>query len=207
MRATPLIHPSADTSREFVRLIDRIRCGDERALEKLLAAVAIPLRRMADRLIGSSLRPHLDAEDLVQAVSLILWRGLQDGKFEVAGPRQLMRLSATLLKRQTARAVRRLKSALALTSSPDINPGATLVDLPIFSVNYVTEQVERHDQIRHLMTRVDANDRRLLELMLLGHSIAAAARLLNVEPPTLRMRLSRLRVRLRRVRRADETVW
>ncbi len=86
------------TAADFARLIERIRGGDERALEKLLAAFSHPLRRMADRLIGNPLRPHIDAEDLVQRVSMILWRGLRDGKLQVAGPQQLIRLAGTLHK-------------------------------------------------------------------------------------------------------------
>jgi RNA polymerase sigma factor (sigma-70 family) len=183
---------------DFTQLIERIRQGDERALEKLLSAVASPLRRMADRLIGHSLRPHVDAEDLVQAVSLILWRGLQSGKFELAAPQQLIRLAATLLKRQAARAVQQHKLNLSATLEGDLR--ATWSDQPILANNMVVQKAEREDQIRHLMKRVNHDDRKMLELLLLGHSIAAAARLLDVEPATLRMRLSRLRVRLRKVR-------
>jgi hypothetical protein len=72
---------------------------------------------MADRLIASSLCAHLDAEDLVQGVSIILRQGLRDGKLEIEGPQQLIRLAGTLLRRQAARGAQRLKSALALGGS------------------------------------------------------------------------------------------
>jgi DNA-directed RNA polymerase specialized sigma24 family protein len=196
---------STETAAEFRRLIERIQGGDERALEKLLAAVANPLRRMADRLIGGSLRPHLDADDLVQRVSLILWRGLREGKFEVAGPQQMMGLAGILLKRQTAKAVQRLKPAIALSSTVDVDLNATVFDRPLQDPAIsVTEKAARDDQIRLLMKRVNDRDRRMLELLLMGHSIAGTARIIGVEPAALRMRLSRLRVRLRKVRRIDE---
>jgi RNA polymerase sigma factor (sigma-70 family) len=193
---------TSSSPNDFVRLIERIRLGDESALEKLLTAVAVPLRRMANRLIGSSLRPHLDADDLVQAVSLILWRGLRSGKFEIVAVRQLMRLAAVLLKRQAAKAVQRIKPSMTATMEGDMQ--ATLADQPLRSAQGVAQKAERDDQIRHLMKRVSDEDRAMLQLLLLGHSIAAAARLLDLEPATLRMRLSRLRVRLKKVPRVDE---
>jgi len=202
MEAKPIALSSANAPSDFTRLIDRIRIGDERALETLLTAVAVPLRRMADRLIGSSLRPHLDGEDLVQAVSLILWRGLQSGKFEIVAPRQLTRLAAVLLKRQAAKAVQKLKLSMSATIEGDLR--VTLADQPIMAIQGVAQKAEREDQIRHLMRRVSPDDREMLQLLLLGHSIAASARLLQLEPATLRMRLSRLRVRLRKVHRPDD---
>ena len=68
----------------------------------------------------------------------------------------------------------------------------------------IAEKMERDDQVRQVMMRVSENDRRMLELLLLGHSVAATARTLGVEPATLRMRLSRLRVRIRKGRRPSE---
>lgn len=202
MQFAPEVLNAANASSDFTRIIDRIRTGDERALEKLLAAIALPLRRMANRYIGSTMRPHLDADDLVQAVSLILWRGLSSGKFEIVSVRQLMSLAAVLMKRQAAKAVQRLKLSMMATLEGEMR--ITLADQPLHIGNSVVQKAERDDQIRQLMKRVNADDREMLELLLLGHSIAAAARLLRLEPATLRMRLSRLRVRLRKVRRVDE---
>jgi DNA-directed RNA polymerase specialized sigma24 family protein len=189
---------NSQASTDFSRLIERIKGGDERALEKLLAAFAIPLRRMAAQFIGSSLQPHLDAEDLVQRVSMILWRGLREGKFKLAEPKQLTSLAKTLLRRQAARAVQRLKPALELGATYEGDLSATLSDRPMIGANSVTEKVEKADQIRNLMNRVHGVDRWMLELLMEGNSIAGTARILGAEPAALRMRLSRLRVRLRK---------
>ena len=167
------------TSTDFSRLIERIKGGDERALEKLLAAFAIPLRRMADQLIGSPLRPHIDADDLVQGVSMILWRGLREGKFELGEPRQLMRLAGTLLRRQAARAVQRLKSTLALGTTFEGSLASTISDRPMMPTNGVAEKAEREDQVRNLMKRVNDADRLMLEFLMQGHGIAGAARILG----------------------------
>lgn len=202
MHVAPDIVPSANANSEFTRLIDRMRAGDESALEELLTTVSFPLRRMANRLIGSSLRPHLDADDLIQAVALILWSGIRSGKFEIVDIRRFMRLTAVLLKRQAAKAVQRLKlNSMSATLEGDMS--VTLADRPIRSDHNVALKAERDDQIHHLMMRVSETDRKMLQLLLKGHSIAASARLLRLEPAALRMRLSRLRVRLRKVRRLE----
>jgi RNA polymerase sigma factor (sigma-70 family) len=189
--------PSSTTPSEFVQIIGRIRSGDERALERLLAAVTAALHRMADKYISSSLRPYVDAEDLVQRAALILWTGLRSGKFEVTTPQQLTSLARTLLRRQAARAVQRFKLDMAATVECDL--GATLGDQRLMPAPGHTQKAEVNEQIHQLMKRVDDDDRRMLQLLLLGHSIAGAARILKVEPATLRMRLSRLRVRVHSV--------
>jgi DNA-directed RNA polymerase specialized sigma24 family protein len=183
---------------DFALTIARIRGGDERALERLLAAVAVPMRRMAEQYIGSPLRPHVDAEDLVQRVALILWHGLRDGKFEVAAPPQLLGLCRTLLRRQAAKAVQQFKPAInAMNDTAEFAIGATLFDQPVMPASCPAKKAEANEQLQRLMERVNEDDRRMLELLLLNHSIAVTARLLKIEPATLRKRLSRLRVRVR----------
>jgi DNA-directed RNA polymerase specialized sigma24 family protein len=193
----PCPAPSPAPPTPFELLVERLRAGDERALEHLLASLAVHLRRTADSHIGSALRPHLDAEDLVQRVALILWNGIRNGKFEVGTSQQLMGLARVLLKRQAAKAVQQFKPAMDATA--EFNLGATLVDQHLMPVGCPVREAEANEQIQQLMKRVNENDRRMLELLLLGHSIAAAARILEIEPATLRMRLSRLRVRVRTV--------
>ncbi len=95
--------------------------------------------------------------------------------------------------------MQRLKSALAMGSTFEGNLNATMCDRCFIATNSAAEKLEREDQIRELMKRVSDFDRRMLDLLLKGHSIAETARTLGVEPATLRMRLSRLRVRLRKV--------
>ena len=192
--------PSAQST-DFVRLIARIRAGDEHALERLLNAMAVSMRRMADRYIGSSLRPYVDSDDLVQRASLILWHGLRDGKFVVDSPNQLMALTRTLLRRQAAKAAQQFKPAMdSMAATGEFDFGATLVDQRIAPVPCPVKKAETNEQVRQLMERVSTEDRRMLELLLEGHTIAAAARLLQIEPATLRMRLSRLRVRVHHIR-------
>jgi DNA-directed RNA polymerase specialized sigma24 family protein len=190
---------------DFTQLIARIRAGDERELARLHSALAGPLHRIAANYIGTALQPHIDAEDLVQRVWLILWNGLRSNRFEITTPTQLVALARTLLKRQASRAVQRYRHAMhAMADTAEFNFNVTLVDIRAVPVCPV-KKVEVNEQLQSLMKRVSKDDRRMLKL-LIGHSIAAAARLLKVEPAALRMRLSRLRVRVRpRVAAADES--
>jgi DNA-directed RNA polymerase specialized sigma24 family protein len=192
--------PALSPARPFQRLVDRIRAGDEHALEHLLASVAVHLRQIADRYIFSSLRPYVDAEDLVQRVALILWDGLRSGKFEVVTSRQLMGLARTLLKRQAAKAAQKFKPAMdAMNATAELDLNATLVDRCVMPVSCPAKKAEANEQIQQLMKRVSKDDRRMLKLLLLNHSIADTARLLKIQPATLRMRLIRLRIRVRKV--------
>jgi len=185
---------------DFAHLVARIRDGDERALERLLAIIAPPMRRIAATFVGPALRSHVDADDLVQRAALILWHGLRAGKFEVSSPQQLMSLARTFLKRQAAKAVQKYQSAMtAMAATGEFDLGATMVEQSVMPVACPVKKAETSEQIQNLMTRVNADDRRMLELLLQGHTIAAAARELKIEPAALRMRLSRLRIRVRRV--------
>lgn len=192
--------PPSPVASDFMQLVARIRGGDERALERLLAAAAIPMRRIAENLIGSQLRAHVDAEDLVQPVALILWHGLRSGKFEFATPQHLLGLARTLLKRQAAKAVQKcLQTTNPMAATVEGELARTVADQPVMPSTDPAKKAEANEQIQELMKRVNKDDRRMLQLLLLGHSIAAAARELKIEPAALRMRLSRLRIRVRRV--------
>lgn len=194
--------PTMDKPSDFAQLVSRIRDGDERALERLLAIIAPPMRRIAAAYVGPALRSHVDADDLVQRAALILWHGLRSGKFEVSSPQHLLNLTRTLLKRQAARAVQKYQSAMnAMAATGEFNLGATMVEQSIMPAPSPAKKAETSEQIQNLMMRVNPDDRRMLELLLQGHTIAAAARELGIEPAALRMRLSRLRVRVRRVHR------
>lgn len=81
--------PPSDTTRasdseSTVRLIERVRAGDQAALDRLLARHLVPLRRWATGRLPVWARDLSDTDDLVQDTLLRTLRKL--GDFEVRGP-------------------------------------------------------------------------------------------------------------------------
>ena len=155
-------------------------------------------------LLGPALRPLLDSVDLAQSIHRSVLYHLRQGKFEVTTADHLMALTLTMVRRHVARHWRRMRRQVrppqGLEDDSGVGgplwdesrgpPAATNADDP-------ASQVEHAEQIEHVLSRLADVDRRLIELRLLGHSTAEAARTVNLDPDVARVRLSRLRARLR----------
>lgn len=175
----------------------RLGEADEEALAVLLREYEGEIRRAASVRLGPLLRPHLDSLDLVQSVFITLLKGLRDDKFHVAGPQQLVALSAEIIRRKVAQVWKRLKRRTELNN----NLGGTQEDDEHRvvghndSVDPATEAAV-NEGLARMLSEVDEADRRLLELRLEGYTTAEAARALQADPDVLRVRLSRLRRKL-----------
>jgi RNA polymerase sigma factor (sigma-70 family) len=175
----------------------RLGEADEEALAALLREYEPEIRRAASLRLGPLLRPHLDSLDLVQSVFITLLKGLRDDKFHVAGPHELVALSAEIIRRKVAQVWKRMKRRSELnanltgTHEDDEHIIVNRPDSPDPAV-----EVEVRDGIARMLNEVDEADRRLLELRLEGYSTAEAARELDADPDVLRVRLSRLRRKL-----------
>jgi len=185
--------PAAD----FAALLGRARQGDRTALGELARRYEPRLRVVARVLLGPALRPYLDSVDLVQSVHRSLLLGLRQQKFDLAGPEQLLALALTLVRRKVARQWRRLRRQQRLDPGP--GGGGDLAQL-LASLSSPQSDPARaaefNDQLRQLCSNLDDTERRLLDLRLQGYSTAEIAARLDLNPITLRVRLTRLRQRL-----------
>jgi len=186
---------------EFAALLARVRAGDEAALAELLAQYEPQLRATARVHLGPLLRPHLDTADLVQSVHRVLLPCLRQGKYDLTSPAALLALALTLVRRKIADNWRRLKrehpADLEADATEALLVSADPGDDPVRSALL-------NDTIAHTLESLDDEDRRLIELRLLGHSTAEIARKLQCDPHLLRARLGRLRQRLRDGGHADQ---
>lgn len=182
-----------DSCQSFTDLVSLARDGDERALADLAGKYEAEVRVAARVLLGPLLRPHVDSMDLVQSIHRSLLVGLRTNKFEFSRPEQLLALVLTMVRRKAAQCARRQSRRQRLTteaiSSGSWPSGEATGPDP-------AETVQRDDELRHLLDRLDGTERRVVELRLLGHSTAEAARELGLDADVLRVRLSRLRRRL-----------
>lgn len=179
-------------------LMVRIREGDETALAELLKRYEPRLRRAARVLLGPWLRPHLDSLDLVQSVNCALMPGLRDGKYDASSPDKLLGLALTIVRRKVAKKWRHLQrqepsdkvfhdeednaDSLIASENADDDPAAS---------------AESRDSLARVLRCLEADDRELIQLRLLGYSTAEIAEQWQSDPHLLRAHLSRLRKRLR----------
>jgi RNA polymerase sigma-70 factor (ECF subfamily) len=187
-----------ESADEFAALVARVRQGDETALAALLHCYEAEVRLAARVLLGRALRCHLDSADLVQSVHHTLMLGLRQHKFELAGPKQLLGLAVTLVRRKVARHWRRHQRQQRLECpTAETNGYSDLLTARQSSEADPAQIAQYQDALQYLCSQVDARDRRLIELRLQGCSTAEAARQLGLDADVLRVRLSRLRRRLR----------
>jgi RNA polymerase sigma-70 factor (ECF subfamily) len=189
-------HMSAPSS-DFRTLLEQARCGDEGALTEIVGRYEHEVRLVVKSRLSRALRPYLDSIDLIQSVHKSLIIGLRDDRFDISDPQQLVALATTIVRRKIAKKWRKmhrqtrasggaldevaLRDLLVTLSDPAIDP---------------SHEAEMREQIAVVLRNLGPLDRRLLELRLEGFSTADAARELQCDPDSLRVRLSRLRQRL-----------
>ena len=194
----------SDADETFNSLLAQARAGDPYAVEQIVKLYEPEVRRVARVLLGPALRPLLDSVDLAQSIHRSVLHHLRQGKFEVTTADHLMALTLTMVRRHVARHWRRMRRQVRPPQGIDNDSGGAgpLWDDPggstaVADADDPAQQVEHAEQIEHVLSRLGDVDRRLIELRLLGHSTAEAARTVNLDPDVARVRLSRLRARLR----------
>jgi RNA polymerase sigma-70 factor (ECF subfamily) len=172
---------------EFAAVLGRARQGDPAAMARLVEEYEPQIRRVAHRRLGPGLRATLDSTDLVQSVHRSLLLCLRKNKFTFAGPQDLVALAVTMVKRKAARKSARLQRERdfvqlrgLLLSRADPQRAAALAG-----------------ELQDLLEGLDDADRELLRLYFEGHSTVEAARILGLQPDSLRVRRSRLFRKLR----------
>ena len=190
----PVVNGGGNSSDDFFR---RLAGADEEALAALVREYEPEIRRAATVRLGPLLRPHLDSVDLVQSVYITLLKGLRDDKFHIAGPHELVALSAEIIRRKVSQVWKRMKRRTELNNNlAGVHEDAEHRVVGHDNLPDPIADAEMRDGIERIMNEVDAADRKLLELRMQGFSTAEAARALGADPDVLRVRLSRLRKKL-----------
>ena len=181
---------------EFAELVTRAGQGEERALSELVRRYEPEVRLTARLLLSPALRPFLDSVDLVQSVHHSVMIGLRNARFDLTRPEQLLALALTIVRRKVARQWRRVQR---LKRQDVFDPKQTPFRLSqAFSTEVdPTEEAQYAEQVEKIYSKLDSTERQLIELRLQGYSTADAARVLDLDPDVLRVRLHRLRQRLR----------
>lgn len=183
---------------EFCQLVARCRHGDQQAMAKLISLYEADVRIVARARIGHALRPYVDSIDLMQSLHRSVLMGLRNDKFDITSPEQLCGLAAVIVRRKAARHWRR---AVRQQRVSGVFPTTSLNDRlrELGSEDSSLQDVELNEILLELLSKLSAQDQKLLKLRLDGYSTVDAARQLGLDPDVTRARLSRLRKKLGRI--------
>jgi RNA polymerase sigma-70 factor (ECF subfamily) len=172
---------------DFAPVLERARQGDADAMARLIEEYEPQVRRVAHRRLGPALRSAFGSADLVQSVHRSLLLCLRRNKFTFNGPQDLVALAVTMVKRKVARKWARMQREQEFLQLQAL----------LISRAQPQHSAEVANRLQELLEALDDADRQLLRLYLEGHSTVEAARILGVNPDSLRVRRSRLFRKLR----------
>ena len=183
---------------DFDLLLAAARSGDETAMQRLIQQYEPELRIVARNRLGQALRPHLDTIDLVQSVHRSLMIGLRGARFDISSPEKLIALAVTIVQRKAAKHWRHLKRQQRLSGHDDSTDDLVNTILSLRTErDDLTSEIATRELLAQWLEKVDAIERRLIELRLEGYSTVEIAQTLDLDPDVLRVKLSRLRKRMR----------
>ncbi len=181
---------------EIQEMLDRASAGDRAAIAELVEKFEPEIRVIARRQLGKALRPYLDSMDIVQSIHRTLFIGLQNEQFQFASPEKLMAFVSLLVRRKTARQWRKHRRQQRESGIQPADEGFSDFLMAWRAKSEPSDQLAHREQVEKILSHLDETDRKLISLRLEGRSTAEAARILNLDPDAMRVRLSRLRQRL-----------
>src|SRR5262245_42516856 len=85
---------------DFVKLVKRIRQGDESAVSELVGRYERAVLRCVRSRLGTSIRSALDSMDVVQSVHRSLLIGIRNQRFQLTSPQQMIGLAVIMVQRK-----------------------------------------------------------------------------------------------------------
>ena len=178
-------------------LLDRARRGDEDAFAQLVEDNQRRLYNLALRMTG---RPE-DAEEVVHEAFLNAWRGLDFFNVDSTFATWVYRLTSNAAIDHLRRA-RRMGEPLSL--SGDEEDAATELPDPDPGPQEELERTERAAALRRALDTLSPPHRQVLEMRALdGLSYEEIAQLLDLTPGTVKSRLARARLALKKLLAED----
>lgn len=188
--------PPSPPDDEFVRLLVRVRAGDESAASELVQRYERTVLRSVRSRLGKTMRRAMDSADVLQSVHRSLLIGIKNERYHVSSPQQLIGLAVVMVQRKVARLWRKLKR-LPTSGLDAADSRETRLDRIPSPAPTPSEAATAADLLEQFLSQLDELDQRLVHLKLDGHSSAESAAILGCDPAFVRMRWTRLRQKLR----------
>jgi RNA polymerase sigma factor (sigma-70 family) len=179
------------SNEEFADLLARARQGDREALTALHTALEEKLRKVARRRLGCVLRRYVGSMDIVQSAQKSLLVCLRKGKYDIPDEDKLTALAMRILQRKIARKWRKARQDLKLRDGLAQQHHARTE-----SPDSAGQAAENAELVQQLMKYMNKTEKELVELLLQGHTITSAARLLGLTPAYARVLKGRMAARL-----------
>lgn len=184
---------------QFLEFAGRLTNGEQEATQVLLDRYSVRLVALARSRLGTRLRPKADPEDVFQSVLRTFFRRLGSGEIELRDWSTLSGLLSLLTLRKVqsyaqhyGAARRDPRREVALFLDEDGRVGPAIPDrepTPDEVATFV-------DLLETLLKGLDEQDRRFMQLMIAGESVAAIAVRQKCAERTVYRSLARVRQRL-----------
>lgn len=198
----PALRPDSE---ETCRLLERIRGGDQQAVETLLARYRPDLRSFIEARLDPRMAARLDASDIVQEAQLEVSRRLADYlerqpmPFHLWVRRTAFERLLDVERHHLKRARRSVDREMALPERSSWLSAQPLVTKGSSPSKQLAAR-ELAQRVSHAVAQLAQSDR---EVMLMRHaeglSFDEIARLLDIEPATARKRFGRALIRLQKL--------
>ena len=181
-------------------IIRGLRTGDASAVRAFCDRYGDALHRIVDRRLPADVRRRVGPEDVVQSACCTFLRRVRGGEFNLPDSAALWQLicSITLTKvREQARFHRRKKRGVGLEHDPTPTPdqSGAAFDAPDPGPA-PDEAAEFADQLEYILSALDAETQRVVELKLQDFTNEPVATRLGCSERTVRRVLKRLEARL-----------
>jgi RNA polymerase sigma factor (sigma-70 family) len=174
----------------FVRLIERVRAGNEAAATELVRRCEPMVRRVARvRLTHSRMGRVLDSMDICQSVMASFFVRAALGQFELKTPDQLLRLLATITRNKLANQANGQRAA-----KRDVGRevhGSAEAEAVADRGGTPSRQVAARELLEAARARLSRDEQRLLDRRQDGAKWAELARSEGTTPGALRKKLAR----------------
>jgi RNA polymerase sigma-70 factor (ECF subfamily) len=180
---------------DSVLLAELCRHGDADAARKLFERYVDRLVALARRRLSQSMASRVDPEDIVQSVFRTFFGRLEEGRFQLEQKDDLCKLLVRITVHKT---LRQVAYQTAAKRSPIAEAGQEDKDREeLFAVldrePSPEEAVVFLDQLEHFLARLNAEERRILEMKVNGYSNDDICKELNIYDRKIRRVLERIR--------------
>jgi RNA polymerase sigma factor (sigma-70 family) len=169
-------------------LLNRLRCGDDAAVERLVAEYEPFLRQVVRRGLPDRLRAKFDSADVVQSVWVQVLPGLRGGVWRVADGACLRALLSTITRRRLVSRYRRHRVALE-KEDPAVQD---LASLPQARMPQPSETARADELWERMLAACPTEHHALLRLRREGLTMQEIADRLGIHEGSVRRILRRL---------------